>query len=184
VRRDWCGLTSKTLKTCLELVLKEGKVEEAVEHVRSVVLRLQNLDLSLDPSLLEDLTLTRRYTKSSGSYKNKQPHIQLVEKIRERGGSVPGVGDRVPFVIVQGKRGKKNKELFVNRAEDPAFVLEKNMPLDTEYYVEKQILPPLLRIFESFGVTRDRLCPRRGQSNLFSFCEAPKEQKQKSLFDF
>ena len=119
VRRDWCGLTSKTLKTCLELVLKEGKVEEAVEHVRSVVLRLQNLDLSLDPSLLEDLTLTRRYTKSSGSYKNKQPHIQLVEKIRERGGTVPGVGDRVPFVIVQGKRGKKNKELFVNRAEDP-----------------------------------------------------------------
>jgi DNA polymerase I len=184
VRRDWCGLTSKTLKTCLELVLKEGKVEEAVEHVRSVVLRLQNLDLSLDPSLLEDLTLTRRYTKSSGSYKNKQPHIQLVEKIRERGGSVPGVGDRVPFVIVQGKRGKKNKELFVNRAEDPAFVLEKNMPLDTEYYVEKQILPPVLRIFESFGVTKDRLCPGKGQSNLFSFCEAPKEQKQKSLFDF
>jgi len=184
VRRDWCGLTSKTLKTCLELVLKEGKVEEAVEHVRSVVLRLQNLDLSLDPSLLEDLTLTRRYTKSSASYKNKQPHIQLVEKIRERGGTVPGVGDRVPFVIVQGKRGKKNKELFVNRAEDPSYVLEKNMPLDTEYYVEKQILPPVLRIFESFGVTKDRLCSRRGQSNLFSFSEAPKEQKQKSLFDF
>src|SRR5690606_31948553 len=37
VRRDWCGLTSGTLKTCLELVLKEGKVEEAKEHVRSVV---------------------------------------------------------------------------------------------------------------------------------------------------
>ncbi len=184
VRRDWCGLTSKTLKTCLELVLKEGKVEEAVEHVRSVVLRLQNLDLSLDPSLLEDLTLTRRYTKSSDSYKNKQPHIQLVEKIRERGGTVPGVGDRVPFVIVQGKRGKKNKELFVNRAEDPSYVLEKNLPLDTEYYVEKQILPPVLRIFESFGVTKERLCPGKGQSNLFSFCEAQKEQKQKSLFDF
>ena len=184
VRRDWCGLTSKTLKTCLELVLKEGKVEEAVEHVRSVVLRLQNLDLSLDPSLLEDLTLTRRYTKSSGSYKNKQPHIQLVEKIRERGGTVPGVGDRVPFVIVQGKRGKKNKELFVNRAEDPSYVLEKNIPLDADYYLEKQILPPVLRIFESFGVTKERLCPGRGQSNLFSFCEAPKEQKQKSLFDF
>ncbi|OPY50393.1 MAG: DNA polymerase [Methanosaeta sp. PtaU1.Bin112] len=184
VRRDWCGLTSKTLKTCLELVLKEGKVEEAVEHVRSVVLRLQNQDLSLDPNLLEDLILTRRYTKSPGSYKNKQPHIQLVEKIRERGGTVPGVGDRVPFVIVQGKRGRKSRELFVNRAEDPSYVREKNMPLDTEYYVEKQILPPVLRIFESFGVTKERLCSKRGQSSLFSFSEAPKEQKQKSLFDF
>lgn len=185
VRRDWCDLTSKTLKTCLELVLKEGKVDEAVDHVRSVVVRLQNLDVSSDPGILQELTLTRRYTKSSGSYKNKQPHIQLVEKIRERGGSVPGVGDRVPFVIVQGKRGKKNKELFVNRAEDPVYVLEKNMLLDTEYYVEKQILPPVLRIFESFGVTKDRLCPGRGQSNLFSFGgEGQKAQKQKSLFDF
>jgi len=185
VRRDWCDLTSKTIKTCLELVLKEGKVDEAVEHVRSVVLRIQNLDLSKDPDILRDLTLTRRYTKSPGSYKNKQPHIQLVEKIRERGGTVPGVGDRVPFVIIQGKRGRKNKELFVNRAEDPAYALEKNMPLDTEYYVEKQILPPVMRIFESFGVGRDRLCVGRGQKSLFSFGEvAPKAATQKSLFDF
>ncbi len=185
VRRDWCGLTSKTLKTCLELVLKEGKVDEAVDHVRSVVVRLQSLDLSLDPGILEELTLTRRYTKSTGSYKNKQPHIQLVEKIRERGGQVPSVGDRVPFVIIKGKSSRKNKALFVDRAEDPAFVLENNMPLDTEYYVEKQILPPVLRIFESFGVTKDRLCAGRAQSNLFSFeGSVQKEQKQKSLFDF
>jgi DNA polymerase I len=168
VRRDWCGLTSKTLKTCLELVLKEGKVDEAVDHVRSVVVRLQSLDLSLDPGILEELTLTRRYTKST-----------------ERGGQVPSVGDRVPFVIIKGKSSRKNKALFVDRAEDPAFVLENNMPLDTEYYVDKQILPPVLRIFESFGVTKDRLCAGRAQSNLFSFeGVAQKSQKQKSLFDF
>jgi DNA polymerase I len=185
VRRDWCGLTSKTLKTCLDLVLKEGKVEEAKDHVRSVIVRLQNLDLSSDPGILEELTLTRRYTKSIGSYKNKQPHIQLVEKIRERGGQVPSVGDRVPFVIIKGKSSRKNKALFVDRAEDPAFVLENNMPLDTEYYVDKQILPPVLRIFESFGVTKDRLCAGRAQSNLFSFeGAAQKAQTQKSLFDF
>ena len=185
VRRDWCDLTSETLNTCLELVLKEGKVDEAVEHVRNVVLRLKSLDLSKDPGILQELTLTRRYTKSPGSYKNKQPHIQLVEKMRERGGSVPGVGDRVPFVIVQGRGGKKNRELFVNRAEDPAYALEKNMPLDTDYYVEKQILPPVLRIFESFGVGRDRFCAGRGQSSLFSFGpDANKSPRQKSLSDF
>jgi len=185
VRRDWCGLTSGTLKTCLELVLKEGKVDEAVEHVRSVVVRLQNLDLSQDPGILEELTLTRRYTKSTGSYKNKQPHIQLVEKMRERGGKVPTVGDRVPFVIIRGKGGKKNKTLFVDRAEDPEFVLENNISLDTEYYVNKQILPPVMRIFESFGVNKDRLCSSRAQSSLFSFAgECNKPQKQKSLFDF
>lgn len=185
VRRDWCGLTSGTLKKCLDLVLKEGKVDEAVEHVRSVVLRLQDLDLSQDPEILEELTLTRRYTKSTGSYKNKQPHIQLVEKMKERGGRVPNVGDRVPFVIIRGRGSRKNKTLFVDRAEDPAFVLENNIPLDAEYYVDKQIVPPVLRILESFGVTRDQLSSNRAQSSLFSFgndCNKP--LKQKSLFDF
>ena len=184
VRRDWCGLTSKTLNICLKLMLKEGKVEEAKEHVRSVVFRLQNLDLSQDPTILEDLTLTRRYTKGKDSYKNKQPHVQLVEKIKKRGGQVPGVGDRIPFVIIQGERGSKSKELFVNRAEDPSYAREKNIPLDTEYYVEKQILPPVLRIFETFGVTKDRLYTGHRQSNLLSFEEIAKPQKQKSLFDF
>ena len=184
VRRDWCDLTSKTLNKCLELVLKEGKVDEAVDHVRFIINRIQNLNLTDDPEILEELTLTRRYTKSTSSYKNKQPHIQLVEKIKKRGGQVPGVGDRVPFVIVKGKSSRKNKALFVDRAEDPSYVLEKNIPLDTEYYVEKQILPPVLRIFESFGVTKDRLCIGRGQSNLFNFEEMAKPQKQKSLFDF
>jgi DNA polymerase I len=183
VRRDWCNLTSKTLKTCLELVLKEGKVNDAVDHVRLVVNRIQNLNLSDDPEILEELTLTRRYTKSTGSYKNKQPHIQLVEKIKKRGGQIPGVGDRVPFVIIRGKGSRRSKELFVDRAEDPQFVLERNIPLDTEYYVEKQILPPVLRIFETFGISRDKLCRDLKQSSLLYFQEA-KPQKQKSLFDF
>jgi DNA polymerase I len=183
VRRDWCELTSKTLKRCLELVLKEGKVDEAKEHVISVIERLQNIDLQNDPQLIDDLTLTRKYTKGTASYKNKQPHIQLVEKIRKRGGAVPGVGDRVPFVIIRGKGRKKG--LFVDRAEDPGYVLEKNIPLDTEYYIEKQILPPVLRIFETFGINRTKLCQDVRQSSLLCFQdEAAKPQKQKSLFDF
>ena len=133
--------------------------------------------------------MPQRCVRGAVSHKNKQPHIQLVEKIRERGGQVPGVGDRVPFVIVRGKGGRRSRELFVDRAEDPAYVLEKKMPLDTEYYVEKQILPPVLRIFETFGVGKDRLCQERGQSNLFSFGgggagERAQPQKQRSLFDY
>jgi DNA polymerase I len=84
---------------------------------------------------------------------------------------------------VRGKGSRHNKELFVDRAEDPQFVLEKNMPLDTEYYIEKQILPPVLRIFDTFGISRDKLRRDLAQSNLLCFQEA-KPQKQKSLFDF
>ncbi|MGP8337910.1 MAG: DNA-directed DNA polymerase, partial [Methanosarcinaceae archaeon] len=37
VRRDWCELTSKTLGNVLEMVLKEGAIDRAVEYVRGVV---------------------------------------------------------------------------------------------------------------------------------------------------
>ncbi|MDD1752656.1 MAG: DNA-directed DNA polymerase [Methanotrichaceae archaeon] len=184
VRRDWCDLTSKTLNRCLELVLKDGNLDEAVTHVRFVINRLQRLDISRDSEILGDLTLTRRYTKSTASYKNKQPHIQLVEKMKKRGGHVPDVGERVPFVIIRGRTSRRNKELFVDRAEDPQYVLEKNIPLDTEYYIEKQILPPVLRIFEGFGVTKDMLYRECHQSNLLTFREDANSQKQKSLSDY
>jgi len=195
VRRDWCELTSKTLNQCLELVLQEGKVDEAMELARSVIDRLMRLDLQKDPEILEDLILTRRYTKSASSYKNKQPHVQLAEKMRARGERIPSVGDRVPFVIVRGKG------LFVDRAEDPQYVLENDLKIDTDYYIEKQILPPLLRLLSPFGVSREQLvcCPE--QQRLFDLepCKAmgakgrpsspsagaPGENsEQRSLFDF
>jgi DNA polymerase delta subunit 1 len=34
-------------------------------------------------------------------------------------------------------------------AEDPKFVLENDLPIDTNYYIENQIKKPLLRIFDS-----------------------------------
>lgn len=41
------------------------------------------------------------------------------------------------------------------KSEDPLYVLENNIPIDTKYYLENQLSKPLLRIFE----------PIMGQSN-------------------
>ncbi len=178
VRRDWCDLTSNTLKRCLELILKEGRVDDAVEYVRDVIERLKGMDIRRDRELLDDLILTRRLTKETSSYKNKQPHIQLVEKMRRRGGRVPGIGDRVAFVIVKGNR----KSLFVDRAEDPEYAVENNLPIDTDYYIEKQLLPPVLRLFTPFDIGRESLLQCRQQKNLLHFDQKP--QRQRSLLDF
>ncbi|MGB9902672.1 DNA-directed DNA polymerase [Methanothrix sp.] len=178
VRRDWCDLTSKTLRRCLELILKEGRVDDAVQHVREVIQRLRDMDIRRDRELLDDLVLTRRFTKDTSSYRNKQPHIQLVEKMRRRGGRVPGVGDRVAFIIVRGSK----KTLFVDRAEDPEYAVENNLPVDTEYYIEKQLLPPVLRLFTPFDVGRESLLQCSSQKSLLHFDQ--KAQKQRSLLEF
>lgn len=69
----------------------------------------------------------------------------LAEKMRKRDpGSAPGIGDRVAYVMVGGVRGSRNYD----NAEDPLYVLEHDIPLDFNYYIEKQIKLPLTRIYE------------------------------------
>ncbi len=35
-----------------------------------------------------------------------------------------------------------------DKSEDPLYVLEHNLPIDTKYYLDNQLSKPLLRIFE------------------------------------
>ncbi|WNY28867.1 hypothetical protein MmiEs2_10800 [Methanimicrococcus stummii] len=172
VRRDWCELTSETLTRVLELVLMEGNVDEAIKYVRSVTSELRNLNLQENPEFINKLILTKNYSKKTDNYKNKQPHLTVVEKIKSRTGISTPIGTRVPFVIISGKG------LFVERAEDPEFVLKHNIPIDTEYYIKKQILPPVERILEVFGVDGGSL-DKYQQKGLFDFADsdpAPKTE--------
>lgn len=167
VRRDWCELTSKVLNRVLEYVLKEGDIDRSVEHVRTVVDRVRNLDVQKDSDFIEDLVLTKTFSKRPSSYKNKQPHLTVVENIEKRTGMRPAIGERIPFVITSG-RG-----LFVERAEDPEYVREHNITLDVDYYIQKQILPPVSRILGVFGVDIATLDHDSKQKGLFDFTHSP-----------
>ena len=83
--------------------------------------------------------------KAKKGYTNKQAHVELAERMKKRDlGSAPTLGDRVAYVIVKGAGGAKNYE----RSEDPLYVLEHNIPIDTKYYLDNQLAKPLGRIFE------------------------------------
>jgi len=170
VRRDWCNLTTKTVDRVLELVLKEGDVEGAIEHVKNVINRIRSMDVRKDPQLYEDLILTRQFTKKVESYKSKQPHTTVVEKMQKRG-KIANLGDRIPFVILAGNG------LFVERAEDPEYAKEHNLPLDVDYYINKQILPPVERILSDFGVKGETL-------RVMGEKKMHKSTHQRSLFEF
>ena len=59
-------------------------------------------------------------------------------------GSAPALGDRVAYVIIKGIKGAAAYE----KSEDPLYVLENNIPIETKYYLENQLSKPLMRIFE------------------------------------
>ena len=63
----------------------------------------------------------------------KQAHVELAEKMRKRDeASAPSVGDRVAFVMIKGTKGAKGYE----KSEDPLYVLDNNLPLDYNHYLE------------------------------------------------
>ena len=92
---------------------------------------------------MSQLVITKALSKND--YANKQPHVEVAERMKKRdAGSAPSLGDRVAYVIVKGAGGSRNYE----RAEDPLFVLENNVPIDAKYYLDNQLTKPLRRIFD------------------------------------
>jgi len=71
------------------------------------------------------------------------PHVAVRDKIKRRApGSEPQQGDRVPFVIIHGQ-GK-----MYEKAEDPAWVTEKNLKIDYMYYFTNQFKKPVADLLE------------------------------------
>jgi len=158
VRKDWCGLTEKVLSKVLEFLLKEKSIEGAVNYVKTVIKDLEEGKVNI-----EDLIITKSLSRNLHEYKGMQPHVELVKKMMKRSPEkVPMIGDRVNFVIVAGP------ELVSKRAEDPEYVLEKGLKIDTKYYIENQVLPPIERIFEAVGIKRNVLFSNGKQMSLTS----------------
>jgi DNA polymerase delta subunit 1 len=74
------------------------------------------------------------------------PHVEVVKKMRQRNpGSEPQIGSRVPFVVIKTPRGV---DRLFEKAEDPEWVTENNIPLDYEYYFEHQLKKPVEDLLE------------------------------------
>ncbi|KAF9931664.1 DNA-directed DNA polymerase delta, partial [Modicella reniformis] len=124
VRRDNCRLVQSVIDTCLRKILIDRDVEGAKEYTKQTIADL--LQNKVDMAQL-------------------QAHVELAERMKQRdAGSAPALGDRVAYVIVKGGKGVA----AYDKSEDPLYVLEKNIPIDTKYYLDNQLSKPLLRIFE------------------------------------
>ncbi|KAF3772848.1 DNA polymerase zeta catalytic subunit [Nymphaea thermarum] len=66
----------------------------------------------------------------------------------------PRYGERIPYIVVHGEPGGQLIDLVV----DPLDVLDINSPytLNDLYYIKKQIIPPLQRVFGLLGVDLNR----------------------------
>ncbi|KIM44857.1 hypothetical protein M413DRAFT_442827 [Hebeloma cylindrosporum] len=138
VRRDNCRLVSTVIQTCLHKMLIDRDVGGAEEYTKRII-----SDLLQNKVDMSQLVITKALSKVD--YAGKQAHVELADRMKLRdAGSAPALGDRVAYVIIKGIKGAAAWE----KSEDPLYVLENNIPIDTKYYLENQLSKPLLRIFE------------------------------------
>ena len=135
VRRDSCPFVRETLKRLLELILESSDPRPAIELAREAAKILIQGKVPIEKLLMSK--------QLASEYKVPMPHVTVRDKIRARApGSEPQQGDRVPFVIVKGE-GR-----MYEKAEDPAWVREKNVPLDFQYYFTNQFKKPVQDLLE------------------------------------
>ena len=83
---------------------------------------------------MSKLVITKALTRTADNYANKQAHVELAARIKKRDpGMAPAIGDRVPYVMIKGAVGAKAYE----KAEDPVYVLENNVPIDATWYTSR-----------------------------------------------
>ncbi|CAI7648779.1 unnamed protein product [Penicillium pancosmium] len=138
VRRDNCVLVQNVIETVLNKILIDRDPDAAQEYVKSTI-----SDLLQNKVDMSKLVITKQLSQKE--YAAKQAHVELAKRMTKRdAGSAPALGDRVAYVMIKGATNSKGYE----RAEDPIYVLENNVPVDTKYYLDNQLANPLGRIFE------------------------------------
>lgn len=140
VRRDNAPLTANLINNCLKKLLIDRDPDSAIAFAKQTI-----SDLLCNRIDISQLIITKELTRTKEQYAAKQAHVELAERMRKRdAGSAPQLGDRVPYVIICGAKG----QAAYLKSEDPIYVLENNIPIDTEHYLKHQLSQPLLRIFE------------------------------------
>jgi DNA polymerase delta subunit 1 len=147
VRRDSCPFVRETLKKLLGMVLESSDPRPVIESAREAARDLMNGKVPMEKLLMSK--------QLAADYKVKMAHVEVRDKIRARApGSEPQQGDRVPFVIIKGP-GK-----MYEKAEDPAWVREKGIPIDYDYYFSNQFKKPVQDLLEPL-VSADQIFDKK-----------------------
>ena len=146
VRRDNTPIARTVLQDVLSGLLEHCSIAKAEELLET------HLDSLRHNTFEFSQYVQSRSLKSSYKAPEGLAQCRTVAKMRERNpGSEPRPGDRVEFVITEGRSPK-----VADRAEDPAYARDKGVPVDRLYILENQIENIVTKVFGRVGGTRHK----------------------------
>uniref|UniRef100_A0A4W5MVD9 DNA polymerase zeta catalytic subunit n=1 Tax=Hucho hucho TaxID=62062 RepID=A0A4W5MVD9_9TELE len=146
VRRDGCPAVSKILERSIKLLFETRDISLVKQFVQRQCGKVLEAKASM-----QDLTFAKEY-RGRSSYRPGTcvPALELTRRMMAYDRRLePRGGERVPYVIVYGTPGVP----LIQLVRRPLEVLQDpSLCLNATYYITKQILPPLQRIFQLIGV--------------------------------
>ncbi len=155
VRRNVCELAKETQERVLEIILKEGDQDKALEYVRQVVRDLKQNKIPVDKVII--MTQLRKETES---YDSVGPHVAIARQLEAKGIQV-STGTLIRYVIVKGSGRLRDRAKLPEETAQQAY--------DADYYINNQVMPAVGKIFEVMGFAEEDLIQEKEQSTLGKF---------------
>ncbi|XP_019624970.1 PREDICTED: DNA polymerase zeta catalytic subunit-like [Branchiostoma belcheri] len=146
VRRDGCPAASKILECSLKTLFTSKDVSQVRRYVERQCTKLLEGRASMQDCIIAKEYRGMAYYRPTACVPALEITRRLLSSDRR---AEPRVGERVPYVIVYGSPGLP----LIQLVRQPHEVLtDPNLRLNATYYINKQILPALNRVFSLIGV--------------------------------
>ena len=139
VRRDNTPHMREVCKELLDVVLESSDTGPPKALALQRAIELLEGDVPNEKLILSQ--------QLGDSYKSENlSHVQVRNKMRERQpGSEPQSGDRVPYILIKTHDPRAKA---YEKAEDPKYVMDNNLPIDYPYYFLNKFINPVCDLIE------------------------------------
>ncbi|CBI36804.3 unnamed protein product, partial [Vitis vinifera] len=147
VRRDTCGAVAKTMEQSLRLFFEHQDISKVKVYLQRQWRRILSGRVSLQDFVFAKEVRLGTYSSRASSL--PPAAIVAIKAMRADPRAEPCYAERVPYVVIHGEPGARLVDLVV----DPLDLLAIDSPyrLNDQYYINKQIIPALQRVFGLVG---------------------------------
>jgi DNA polymerase zeta len=145
VRRDGTPAEQKIEEKVLKMLFETADLSQIKRYFQSQCEKIMRGNVSI-----QDFCFAREVRLGTYSDKGPPPAGALIStrKMLQDARAEPQYGERVPYVVITGAPGAR----LIDRCVAPEDLLENpHWRLDAQYYISKNLIPPLERIFNLVG---------------------------------
>ncbi|KAF7014170.1 hypothetical protein CFC21_028190 [Triticum aestivum] len=152
VRRDTCPAVAKMLERSLRIMFQEQDLVKVKSYVERQWTRILSGKVSIQDFIFAKEVRLGTYSARASSL--PPAAIVATKAMLSDPRAEPRYAERVPYVVIHGEPGARLVDMVI----DPYGLLEVGSPyrLNELYYITKQIIPALQRVFGLLGVNLNK----------------------------